>query len=121
MTSNITVYNGPSDLISPNDLIGPNDLVGPNDLIGPNDLVGPNDLIGPNDLVGQNDLVGPRDLIGPTNLVGPIGSSCSSSQKICLNDSMLRLFARNLISKESYWSERIDGLLVLRDDLVFIQ
>ena len=34
---------------------------------------------------------------------------------------MFRLFARNLISEESYWSDQRDGLLVLRDDLVFRQ
>ena len=34
---------------------------------------------------------------------------------------MIRRFARILNSKEAYWSERRDGHLVLRDDLVFRQ
>ena len=50
-----------------------------------------------------------------------MGRPDSSSRKICLRDSMFRLFARNLISGESYWSERRDGLLVLNDDIVFRQ
>ena len=34
---------------------------------------------------------------------------------------MFLIFSRNLISEESYWSERRDGILVLRDNLVFRQ
>ena len=34
---------------------------------------------------------------------------------------MFRLFARKLISEESYWSERHDGILVLSNDIVFRQ
>ena len=61
----------------------------------------------------------PIDLIGTNDLVGPMGRPDSSSQKICLSDLMFCLFVRNLIFEESYWSKRQDGLLVLRDDLVF--
>ena len=75
----------------------------------------------PIDLIGPNDLVGLIDLIGPNDLVGPMGCPDSSSRKICLSDSMFRLFARNLISEESYWSEQRDGLLVLHNDFVFRQ
>ena len=63
--------------------------------------------------------MGPIDLIGPNDLVVRLGCPDSSSRKICLSDSMFYLFSRNLISEESYWSKQRDGILVLRDDLVF--
>ena len=50
-----------------------------------------------------------------------LGCPDSSSRKIRLSNSMFRLFARNLISEESYWSGQRNGLLVLRKDLVFRQ
>ena len=48
-----------------------------------------------------------------------LGRPDSSSRKICLSNSMFHLFARNLISEESYCSEQCDGLPVLRDEIVF--
>ena len=93
---------GPIDLIGPNELVGMIDLIGTHDLVGPIDLIGPNDLVGPRDLIGPNELVCPSDHIAPNDLGFRLGCPYSSSRKICLSESMIRLFARNLISEESY-------------------
>ena len=64
----------------------------------PIDLIDLNDIVGTIDLIGPNYLVGPSDLIGPNDLVGPMGRPDSLSWKICLSNSMFRLFARILNS-----------------------